>query len=82
VKHAAQGSALLADGLAGGKYAPLIEHLELKAVQVKRVVHRNDIFYLPDFRRAELRYDVGPVHVHGYQAFGWSGSTQPNAHHK
>jgi predicted butyrate kinase (DUF1464 family) len=30
VKHAAQGAALLADGLAGGRHAPLVEHLAIK----------------------------------------------------
>src|SRR5262249_3645169 len=29
VKHAAQGSALVADGLAGGRWAPLVERLAL-----------------------------------------------------
>lgn len=31
VKHAAQGAALLADGLVGGSHSPLVEHLALKA---------------------------------------------------
>ncbi len=30
VKHAAQGSALLADGLVGGQWAPLVERLQLR----------------------------------------------------
>ncbi|HZT80224.1 MAG TPA: DUF1464 family protein [Gemmataceae bacterium] len=30
VKHAAQGAAILADGLAGGKHAPLVGHLRLR----------------------------------------------------
>ena len=31
VKHAAQGAALLADGLCGGRYAPLVDWLKLRA---------------------------------------------------
>jgi predicted butyrate kinase (DUF1464 family) len=30
VKHAAQGAAILADGLAGGSHAPLVDHLALR----------------------------------------------------
>jgi predicted butyrate kinase (DUF1464 family) len=30
VKHAAQGSAILADGVAGGRFAPLVEQLDLR----------------------------------------------------
>jgi predicted butyrate kinase (DUF1464 family) len=33
VKHAAQGAALLADGLAGGVWAPLVEQLQLRQAQ-------------------------------------------------
>jgi predicted butyrate kinase (DUF1464 family) len=33
VKHAAQGAAVLADGLAGGTWAPLVEQLELRQAQ-------------------------------------------------
>ena len=31
VKHAAQGSAILADALAGGQFASLVESLQLKS---------------------------------------------------
>ena len=44
--------------------AVAVEHLELKAVQVERVVHADDVFDLPDFRRVQPGADVHPVHVH------------------
>ncbi len=31
VKHAAQGAAIVADGLAGGRSASLVEHLDVRA---------------------------------------------------
>jgi predicted butyrate kinase (DUF1464 family) len=33
VKHAAQGAAVLADGLAGGTFAPLVEHLRIREAE-------------------------------------------------
>lgn len=33
VKHAAQGAALLADGLAGGEWAPLVEQMQLRGTR-------------------------------------------------
>jgi predicted butyrate kinase (DUF1464 family) len=43
VKHAAQGAALLADGLAGGCYAPLVKQIELKSASGSVL----DWLYLP-----------------------------------
>jgi predicted butyrate kinase (DUF1464 family) len=51
VKHAAQGAALLADGLAGGSYARLIECLELKECRHSSL----DFIFLGD--SAQFRWD-------------------------
>ena len=40
-----------------------IDYLELKAVQVKRVVHSNDILDLPDLDIAELSCFIDSIHV-------------------
>jgi predicted butyrate kinase (DUF1464 family) len=49
VKHAAQGAALLADGLAGGAWSPLVEHLQL------RQARGSVLDFLEHPRAAEIR---------------------------
>ena len=53
VKHAAQGAALLADGLAGGRTAPLVEHLGVRAAS------GTVLDWLHHSRVAELRKQFG-----------------------
>jgi predicted butyrate kinase (DUF1464 family) len=54
-KHAAQGAALLADGLAGGRSAPLVEALGLRAAGGTVLDHLHVIS--PAAARARLRID-------------------------
>ncbi|HEY7310870.1 MAG TPA: DUF1464 family protein [Gemmataceae bacterium] len=53
VKHAAQGAAVLADGLAGGRQAPLVEHLGMRAAS------GTVLDWLHHSRVAELREQFG-----------------------
>jgi predicted butyrate kinase (DUF1464 family) len=53
VKEAAQGAALLADGLAGGQFAPLVEAMQIRGAAGTALDH----LYLktgPDLRRKYL----------------------------
>src|SRR5205823_4066618 len=43
-----------------------VEHLKLKSVQMKWVIHSNDIFDLPDLYCIERSADVNPAHVHHF----------------
>src|SRR6266567_1625800 len=43
-----------------------VEHLKLKSMQMKRVIHSNDIFDLPDLYSIERSVDVNPAHVHHF----------------
>ena len=44
-------------------HAVAIEHLELEAVQVKRVIHPHQVLELPDLRRAQRRRHIHAIVV-------------------
>src|SRR5690606_18310577 len=41
-----------------------VDDLELEAMQVKRMVHPDEVLHLPDLGGAERCLDIHPLHVH------------------